>query len=114
MIIELFIFLELIALVFFVAAWYTHQELIWAISLVLFGVLMVSSFNVEFHAYQYSTTLGAYEPIVIHESYTYMMGLNMLFAALSLLFGLFDLFDKIKQHKAESNGEIDEAAKNLF
>ena len=55
---------------------------------------MYTSFNIEIYIYEFNLALGAYEPVLITNSYPYLMGLNMLFFVLALILGLFDMFDK--------------------
>ena len=66
---------------------------------------MATSWHVETYVYEYNSTIGAYAPVVISHSYPYLMGLNMLFFSLTLVLGLFDLFDKygvrFKKYKEE-------------
>lgn len=94
MLIELYIFFEIIAIGLFVSSFFTKQEILWAITIVIFGVIMYTSFNVEYYVYTWNLTTQAYEPVVVTHSYPYLMGLNMLFFILGLLLGIFDLFDK--------------------
>lgn len=94
MLIELFIFFELLVIGMFLLAFHTKQEILWGIVTVLSGVLMFTSFNIEHYVYVYNATLGAYSPVQVVHNYPYLMGINMLFFALSLLLGLFDMFDK--------------------
>jgi len=94
MLIELFIFFEIIVIGLFIAAFFTKQELLWTITLVLSGVLMFTSYYVESYAYVWNTTLSAYQPTLQIHSYPYLMGINMVFFVLAMVLGMFDLFDK--------------------
>ena len=94
MLLELFVFFEVIVIGMFFASFFTKQEILWAITSLLSGVLMFTSYNVEQYVYAYNATLGAYSPVVISFSYPYLMGINMVFFVLALLLGMFDLFDK--------------------
>lgn len=94
MLLEMFIFFEVVALGIFVAAFFTKQEILWTIAAVILGVLMFTSFNIETYVYIFNESLGAYEPMLTTHSYPYLMGINLVFFALTLLLGLFDLFDK--------------------
>lgn len=94
MLVELFIFFEIIAIGLFIASFFTHQEILWALTLVITGVLMFTSFNIEGYVYRINTTINAYEPIVVSHSYPYLMGLNLLFFIVALILLLFDMFDK--------------------
>ena len=55
---------------------------------------MFNSYDIQYYVYQYNSTLAAYQPILISDSYPYLMAINMLFFSLALVLGLFDLFDK--------------------
>jgi len=94
MLIELIIFFELLMVVLFMISFFTKQEILWAMTLVLSGTMMFTSYNVEYYVYLFNTTLTAYQPIATTHSYPYMMALNMLFFVLALILGLFDMFDK--------------------
>jgi len=94
MLIEIYIFYQLIVIGFFLLSFFTKQEIIWAITAVLAGVLMFSSFSVETYVYNYNATMGAYAPVLISNTYMYLAWINMIFFALALILGLFDIFSK--------------------
>jgi hypothetical protein len=105
MLIEIFIFFEVIMLVLFFTSFFTKQEIIWAITLVLSGTLMFTSYNIETYVYEFNNTLGAYSPILTTNTYPYLMAINMIFFVLALVLGLFDLFDKYGQKFAGKKGK---------
>ncbi len=94
MLVELFIFYEVVVIGLFIASFFTRQEILWVITLALSGVLMFTSYGIENYVYSYNTTIGAYVPILVSHNYPYLMGINMIFFSLSLILGLFDLFEK--------------------
>ena len=94
MLIEIFVFWEIVMIGLFVASFFTKQEILWALTSVVSGVLMFTSYHVEYYVYQYNSTLGAYNPVAITHNYPYLMAINLLFFALALILGIFDLFDK--------------------
>jgi len=94
MLIELFIFFEIIMIGVFMTAFFTKHEILWALALVLSGVMMFTSYNVEYSMYTFNTTIQAYAPTLVSYQFPYLIGINMLFSALALLLGLFDLFEK--------------------
>ena len=55
---------------------------------------MFTSWSIEYYIYQYNATSGAYNPVMVTFNYPYLMGINLIFASLSLILGMFDLFDK--------------------
>jgi hypothetical protein len=94
MLVELFIFFELLAIILFIAAFFTKQELLWVVGLVLFGTLMFASYDVQYYVYEWNSTTSAYQPIALSHSYPYLMAINMIFFSLGVLLFLFDIFDK--------------------
>lgn len=94
MLVEIFIFFEIIMIGLFFTAFFTKQEILWTLTLVLSGVLMFTSYHIEYYVYEWDSTITAYQPILVSHSYPYLMGINLLFLSLTLLLGLFDLFDK--------------------
>lgn len=94
MLLELFIFFEIVLMLVFFGAFFTKQEILWAIAAVLSAVLMFTAFNIETYVYEYDTTLNVYSPVIISHSYPYLTGLNLLFFVLCITLGLFDIFEK--------------------
>ncbi len=94
MLLELFIFFEIVVIGLFIASFFTKQEILWAITAVISGVLMFSSFNIQYYVYEVNISLGAYQPVMTTFSYPHLMGLNLIFFVLAIVLGLFDLFDK--------------------
>jgi hypothetical protein len=94
MIIDIYIFLEILMVITFATAFFTKQEIIWALSIVLSGILAVTSYSIEYYVYQYNATAGYYSPVIISQSYPYMMGINILFLILGLVLSIYDIFDK--------------------
>ncbi|MAH45338.1 hypothetical protein CMI37_05890 [Candidatus Pacearchaeota archaeon] len=101
MLIELYMFFQLVVLGVFISAFFTKQEILWVLTLVLSGVLMMNAYNVETQVYSWNTTIEAYQPEIITHSYPYLMGINMLIFGLTMVLGLFDLFDKYGRKIAE-------------
>ena len=94
MLIELFILLQIVAIGIFFAAFFIKNEVIWALSALMSGILMFSSWGIEYPIYLYNSTLGAYFFTTEITSSYYMMGINLAFFALTIVFGLYDLFTK--------------------
>ena len=108
MLIEIFILFEIITIVLFFISFFTKQEILWALTLVLTGSLMFTSWNIEYYVYVFNVTMGAYVPTMTYHNYPYLMALNMLFFVLALVMGMFDLFDKYgsKFVRKKSNREV--------
>ena len=94
MILELYILIEILMIGVFFTSFFIKQEILWAVSLVTSGLLMITSYNVEIGAYVFNPANGAYVYELISNSFPFMMGVNMLFFVLTLVLGMFDLFDK--------------------
>jgi hypothetical protein len=94
MLIELYIFFEIVTIGLFIASFFTKQEILWALTIVTAGFLMFTSFNIEYYVYEWNVTISAYVPTAVSHSYPYLMGINILFFVLGLVLLLFDLFDK--------------------
>ncbi len=105
MLVELFVFFQIVVIGMFIASFFTKQEILWAITLVFSGVLMVTSWNIETYVYEYNASIIAYSPVIRTNNYPYLMALNMIFFVLALLLGLFDIFDKYGQKFAKNKGE---------
>ena len=94
MLVELYVFYELIVIALFLLAFFTKQEIIWAITAVLSGVLMFSSYDVQTYVYIYNSTATAYQPILQTNNYIYLSWINMIFFVLAMVLGIFDIFDR--------------------
>lgn len=80
MIFEMFIIFEILMFVLFCVAFFSKHEIMWAVSLVLTGIMIFNSTNIE------------YGLKVL--SYPWLMGFNVLVFVLSVILLIFDLFDK--------------------
>ena len=63
MLIELYIFFQIVLIVSFFMAFFSHQELLWVITLVISGVLMLSAYDIQYYVYEYNNTTEVYQPI---------------------------------------------------
>jgi len=86
--------MEIILVVMFLLAFFTKQEILWGVVSVTSGILMFSCFNIQQYIYEFDVGTGAYNTILNSTSHPYLMGFNMLFFALSLVLGFFDIFEK--------------------
>ena len=91
---ELFIFYQLIVIALFVLSFFTKHEILWALTLISSAMLMMSGYTIEQPIYVHNATSGAYDTVVMTYSYPYLVGFNMVFLSLALILGLFDMFDK--------------------
>ena len=94
MILELFIFLEFVMIATFFVSFFTKQEILWAITSVLSGALMIASYNVQMTKHVLDTTHSVVVPTLTSFSFPFMMGINLMFFLLALILGLLDFFDK--------------------
>lgn len=94
MLLELYIFYEIVVIGLFLASFFTKQEVLWAVTIVLAGILMFTAYSIEQYVYEFNPLQGAYVPMFTSQNYPYLMGINSIFFSLGLIFGIFDLFDK--------------------
>ena len=69
MILGLFIFFEIIVIGLFLTAFFTKQEILWAVTAVFSGILMITSYSIQYYVYQYNASIGAYAPVQVTFSY---------------------------------------------
>ena len=94
------------ALVFLVLAYLIYpspnSEIFSGISMVLFGILAFVSTVSESLEPFYNATLGAYEiRSFLHIDYG-LMGINLMFCAIAMLFFFMDIFEKYSKPKKQS------------
>ena len=94
MLLEIYILMQVAAFVLFVTAFFTRQEILWVVTMFLSGVLMLAGSTIEIAHYVFNSTSGGYGFTTSVLYYPYLMGINMLFFALALVFGIFDIWDK--------------------
>ena len=94
MILELFILLEVTMLTTFFISFFTKQEILWAVTSVLSGALMIASYNVQLTTHVLDKTHSVVVPTLTSFSFPFMMGINLMFFILALILGLLDYFDK--------------------
>ena len=85
MILALFILFQILVVSGFILSFFTKNEILWAMTLLLTGFMMFSSFDIEIPSYQFNTTIQAYQPVNTSYSYPYLMGINMMFFGLGLI-----------------------------
>ena len=108
MLLELYIFFTIVAVFFFLFAYFKKQEILWAISLVFFGILMVAASSIEGTVYVFNASISAYQAARISYNYPYLIWMNGLFFVLSLVLSIFDIFDKYGRKIAD---DIDDGVK---
>ena len=104
MLLNVYLTLQVILVVLFLLSFFIKSEITWAVTLVLAGLLMFSSYNVEHFAYVYNTTTWAYQPVTLTASYNYLAALNLVFFSLALLLAFFDIFEKYSQASVGHGG----------
>lgn len=107
MLLEMYLFLESMAIVAFGIAFFRKNEWFWSFALIIFGVLIFASYNIEQNvgvinnqtmvgnSIFYSNSIMTKQ--VVDTSYSY---LNMGFFSLTLLLFMFDLFNNWKENKS--------------
>jgi len=100
MLLELFIFMEFLVFTLFLISFFTRQELLWFITAVFSGIMMMNSFNIEVAGYVFNSITGNFDIATAAFSYPYLMGINLLVFSLCILMGTFDAWDKFGQTKA--------------
>ena len=114
MLIEIYIFFQVVVIGLFLVGFWTKQEIIWAMTVVFSGIMMATSYSVEKYVYTYNSLLMIYEPVSVSNSYPYLMGINMLFFGLAVLLGMFDLWDKYGGKFAKDNKNAETNEKERF
>ena len=90
-------------LVFFFISWWRQHEVLWGLTAVFSAILMINSYNVETHVYKYNNTLQYYVPVLTSNSYPYLMGINLAFFMLAIVYFIYDLWDKYGGKYAEEH-----------
>ncbi len=75
-----YIFFETIVIILFIMAYFTKQEIIWALTAIFSGILIFTSKNIISGEQTYS--------------FPYLSWINIVFFGLSVIFLIFDIFDK--------------------
>lgn len=94
MVIEIYLFLMILTIGIFMAAFFTKYVVLWGLSSILSAVLILSSWDIEYYVYQYNATIYSYSPTIIHLSYGYLSGIGVAFFGLSLIFLFYDIYNQ--------------------
>ncbi len=89
-----YIFFEIIVIGLFLIAFYTREEIMWALTVIFSAVMMFTSYNIEIKHYAFNATTNAYYMNITSQSYPYLMAINFIFFGLALALGLSDMFSK--------------------
>jgi len=106
MLIGIYIFFEIVVIGLFIAAFYTKQEILWALTAIFSGIMMFTSYHIEIAFYTLNSTTNAYEPVITSFSYLYLSGINLIFFGLALVLGIFDMFDKYGRNLPDAEPKI--------
>jgi len=105
MLLELYIFYEVLAIGLFIAAFFTHHEILWGLACVFAGVLAFASYGIDTYVYTcsidstISSTVPICKDILTTTRYSYLSWINILFLTLGIVLLMFDLFDKYGSEK---------------
>jgi len=99
MLLEIYCIIQILVFVLFFGSFYSRQEIMWALTIVMSGILMVSGSTIEVAGYTYNNVTTSYYLSTTVFYYPYLMGINFLIFALALVFGIFDIWDKFGQNK---------------
>lgn len=94
MLIEMYIFFELLVIGLFITSFFTKQEILWALTCLVTVIPAYFSWSVEKTVYLFNSTSSSYYPSTVTYSYPYLNGINIGFFVLALIFLIFDLWDK--------------------
>ncbi len=114
MLADLYFTIQTLAIIFFILAWFRKTPMMWALAIVLTGIQMVTSFNIQFLVV--IVDRGVVSNQLINYSNTAMFGVNFLFFSVALLMFIVDLFfnKDMKQFQNEdvSTSNIIQSMKN--
>ena len=94
MLLELYIFFEVLLVGLFLLSFFTKHEILWSLTGVFAGIMMFNSFDIQYYVYEYNSTLLAYQPVMVSFAYEYLAWMNGIFLGLVMVLGMFDIFDK--------------------
>jgi len=114
MLIEIYIFFQVVVISLFLISFWTKQEILWTMTAVFSGIMMATSWTVQKTVYEYNATSMIYEPVSITNSYPYLFGINLLFFSLAVVLGVFDLWDKYGSKFARDNKNAESKEKESF
>ena len=95
----MFLFFEVVMLILFGIAFTNKNEILWTLCAFLAGLLSFMAFNIETWAYVFDASIQAYVPTLLNNSYIWLMCINILFFVLAVVFGVYDLYEKLQSNK---------------
>ena len=92
MLIEIFILIEILALGAFALSWFGKNPIMWAVSVIIFGIQIITAFNIEFYIHVVSVGGQITTTVINHSSI--MAYINMIFFFLSLVMFFWDIYNE--------------------
>ena len=106
MLLNIYLFLTVVAIGLVALSFYSKNALLWAVTFCLSGILAVTSYSVEMLEYQYQSSTLSYAPTLQSYSYIYMSVLFIGMGGIALMYFYLDLMDLIKnRHNIEEAGK---------
>ena len=98
MLVEMYLFFAALAFVCFGIGFFNRTiPLVWAVPLILFALLAVSSYNVESIQQIYDPATLSYTPMSTSYSYAYMSWIMILFFVFSMTLLIIDIISLYKE-----------------
>ena len=101
MLVEMYIFYSVLALLVFATGFYSKQPILWVIAMVLFAFITVSSFHIEDTEYVYDSSTLSYTAQHTSYSYAYLSTINIMFFILAMIMFVYDMFIQWKDVGAD-------------
>jgi hypothetical protein len=92
MIIELYVMIQVLAFIVFLISWFRKNVLLWALSIILFGIQTFLSFNIQYLITIVSNSTSFVTETIVVSSLP-MASINMLFGSLGLIMFFWEIFN---------------------
>lgn len=89
MLFDIYIIIQILAIGAFILSWYSKNVITWTMSIILFSILMISGFNLEFLIFTINDNSILLQTVTYSSLIAYV---NILFFALSLIMFFWDIF----------------------
>lgn len=91
MLLELYIFYQVVAIGLCIAAYFTRQPLLWAVAMVVTAMLTFTSWDVEKTVYEFDNITSAYVATTQTFQYGYLFAINLGMFLLALIYFILDI-----------------------
>jgi hypothetical protein len=94
MLLEIFLVMQIIVVALFFVAYFVRNEMVWALTILFSLLLAMNCLDIQYNHYEFNVTTLGYDWSTTTYNYPFLMWANIVLVAFSLLFIVYDIWEK--------------------